>query len=112
MDATKTPKIYVTQEVAAGRINYSPARAFGTIKFLTVMDVSSEDDSIHNKMLVDEVRSKLSDFNCDTDHIVITGSPLVAAIVFMVIREKSHKVNILRWSNISHNYTAVTINLL
>lgn len=108
----KNGRVFVTQEARTGKIDYSPARLFGTLNFITVMDFSSEEESLTNKVLVDEIRSKLRDFNPDSDYIVITGSPLVAAAVFMILRERTHTVRVLRWSNIHHVYSVVNINLM
>ncbi len=111
MGNAKTSRVFVTQEARTGRIDYSPARDFGTLKFITIMDFSSDDESIQNKVLVDEIRTALRDFDIDNDFIVMTGSPLVTAAVFMILRERTHIARVLRWSNQSHTYTPVTINL-
>ena len=112
MNDQNTRSVFVTQEVRAGRIDYTPAREFGALKFITMMDFSSENDSIMNEVLINEIRTKLIEFNFNDDYIVITGSPLVSAAVFMVLRERTHRVNVLRWSNQSHTYTPVNINLM
>jgi hypothetical protein len=106
-------KVFVTQEVCNPRqnIDYAPARKFGEVNFLTIMDFSSEDNSLSNQVLVEELRAKLLDFVPTEDYIVITGSPIVAAVVFMILRERTASVNFLRWSNRDHCYQPVTIKL-
>lgn len=111
MENNESSKVFVTQEVRAGKIDYAPAHRFGDLKFITLMDFSSEEESIGNKVLVDEIRSRTKDFDAERDFIVITGSPLVAAAVFMVLRERFFSIRVLRWSNISRTYSVVTINL-
>jgi hypothetical protein len=113
MSTSQPPRVFVTQEVRNPRTNidYSPARKFGDVKFLTIMDFSSDDDSISNKVLVEELRSRLQDFNPTTDFIVTTGSPLVSAVVFMILRERTTFVQFLRWSNRDFCYNKVTISL-
>lgn len=110
---TAQPRVFVTQEVQNGRtkIDYAPARKFGPVQFLTAMDFSSEAGSIFNKVLIEEIRSRLSDFNSKTDFVIVTGSPLVAAVVFMVLRERTSTVKFLRWSNRDLCYTEVVIDL-
>lgn len=108
--AVTTARVFVTQEV--NRIDYTPAHYYGRVVFCTVMDFSPENDSTMNKVLVDEVRARLRDFNPDKDFVVTSGSPLVIAAVFMILREKTHKVRVLRWSNRDFVYQEVTINLI
>ena len=106
-------RVFVTQEVRNSRTNidYTPARAFGDVQFLTIMDYSSDESSIFNKVLVEEIRSRLSQFDPERDYVVVTGSPLVAAVVFMILRERTSRVKFLRWSNRDYRYYEVTINL-
>ncbi len=109
---SKTPRVFVTQEVRTGRIDYSPARKYGQITFCTIQDFSPENDSIINKVVVDELRTRLRDFNAETDFVVTSGSPLVIAAVFMILRERTGKVRVLRWSNRDLIYQEVTLNLV
>lgn len=111
MSIQTPPRVFVTQEVRSGRIDYTPAAAFGAVKFCTIMDFSPMDDSMQNNVLVDELRSRLRDFNPESDFIVTSGSPLVIAAVFMILRERTATVRVLRWSNRDHIYQEVTINL-
>lgn len=104
-------KVFVTQEAKPGTIDYSPAKVYGNLEFLTIMDFSPEDDSIYNMVLIQELRAKLHDFNPETDYVVITGSPVVAGAVFMVLRERQTKVKVLRWSNRAFAYSVVTLNM-
>lgn len=111
MNTPQAPRVFVTQEVRSGRIDYSPARKFGKVCFCTVMDFSPEGESIMNNVIIDELRGKLQDFNSEVDFIVTSGSPLVIAAVFMILRERTHKVRVLRWSNRDFVYNEVVINL-
>ncbi|TXG97768.1 MAG: hypothetical protein E6R08_06515 [Nevskiaceae bacterium] len=108
----KTPRVFVTQEVRTGRIDYSPARAWGQIKFCTIMDFSPEEESQLNEVLVQDLRRVLADYDPQVDWVVMSGSPLVIAAIFMIIRERTASARVLRWSNRDHVYQEVTINLL
>lgn len=110
--AQTTPRVFVTQEVRASRIDYTPARAWGQIHFCTIMDFSPEEDSQLNEVLVQDLRRALQDYDPAVDWVVTSGSPLVIAAVFMIIREKTATARVLRWSNRDHMYQEVTINLL
>ncbi len=106
-----TSRVFVTQEARSRSIDYAPARAFGTLEFVTVMDFSSEENSLNNQVLVDEIRARLRDFDSESDYVVITGSPVVTAAVFMILRERVTSVRVLRWSNRDLSYSVATINL-
>lgn len=112
MNAQQSSRVFVTQEVRTGRIDYSPARQYGKVVFCTILDFSPEDGSIMNKVIIDELRGKLKDFDPAADFIVTSGSPLVIAAVFMILRERTHMVRVLRWSNRDLVYQEVAINLL
>lgn len=103
--------VFVTQEAKSGTVDYSPAKQFGRLEFLTIMDFSPEENSMNNQVLIQEVRAKLRDYDPEQDFVVITGSPTVTAVVFMILRERQHKVNILRWSNRDYSYTPVVVDL-
>ena len=109
---TKPPRVFVTQEVRTGRIDYTPAKEFGKVHFCTIMDFSAESGSLLNNVIVDEIRMKLADFDAVNDYMVTSGSPLVIAAAFMILRERTSTVRVLRWSNRDFKYQEVIINLL
>lgn len=102
------PRVFVTQENPA--LNYLPAEEFGDVVFLTREDFSPVRNSLHNDALMAEVRSKLKDFDPERDFITVSGSPVVTAVVFMILSERTRIVNILRWSNRDHLYQHLVIN--
>lgn len=102
-------KVFITQENP--NLNYLPAEQFGDIVFLTREDFSLVRNSLHNDALIAEVRQKLKEFNPETDYITVSGSPVVAAVVFMILSEKTKTVNMLRWSNRDHVYQHLVINV-
>lgn len=101
-------RVFITQENP--NLNYLPAEQFGDIVFLTREDFSPVRNSLHNDALIAEVRQKLKDFNPETDFITVSGSPVVAAVVFMILSEKTKAINMLRWSNRDHVYQHLVIN--
>lgn len=100
-------KVFITQEVAS--LNYLPAQSFGELVPLTRDDVSSVKGSLINTRIAQDVAHKLQDFNPNIDFIVSSGSPMVAAIVFMELGRRFKQVTVLRWSNRDQCYTPVTI---
>ncbi len=103
------PRVFVSQE--HGQLDYTPAESFGDVVFLTRLDWSPVRSSLTNTALVQEIRDRLRDFRPDEDFITTSGSPVVAGIVFMILREKTDSVNVLRWSNRDHRYQHLVINV-
>ena len=104
------PKVFITQENP--NLNYSPAEQFGDVHFLTRGDFSPIKNSLNNEFIVDELRKKLKDYNPATDYLVVSGSPVVSAVVFMLIREITQVVRILRWSNRDQVYQPLFISIV
>lgn len=101
-------RVFITQENP--NLNYLPAEQFGDIIFLTREDFSPVRNSLRNDALVTEIRGKLKDFDPQTDFVTVSGSPVVAAVVFMILAEKTKAINMLRWSNRDHVYQHLAIN--
>lgn len=102
------PKIYVTMETAH---DFGPAEQYGEVIFITNDDMNNTRGSLHNEALLRQIRMAMHKFNPDEDFIIISGSPYVAALVFMILGHKNHRrVRFLRWSNRDWVYTPVTID--
>lgn len=95
-------RVFITQENPA--LNYAAAESYGDIEFLTRHDWSPVKQSLNNEQLVLDLRHKLKKFNPDEDYIVSSGSPVIAAVAFMLLREKTDRFRMLRWSNRDHVY--------
>lgn len=106
------PRVFVTQEVRANHIDYSPARQFGEVIFCTIMDFTPFEGSMQNNVLIDEMRKALHDFDPKNDFIITTGSPVVMLAAGMILRERAHSVRVLRWDNRLKEYQQVTVNLI
>lgn len=104
-------RVFVTQENPT--LNYLSAEEFGDITFMSRGDYSPIKNSIANEKLLADLQRHLKSFDIDKDYIVVTGSPIVAAAVFLLLGRfgYAHKVNVLRWSNRDHTYQPVTIDI-
>lgn len=101
--------VYVTQET---RHDFTSAESFGAIEFLTNDDLNNVKNSIHNDHLISDIRHKLRKFDENNDWIVITGSPYVSALVFMLLGHmKVRRVNVLRWDNRDFKYIPMYLEL-
>lgn len=103
------PKVYVTQENP--NLNYLPAEEFGEIIFMTRGEFSPVKNSLNNEKLIEELRYKLKTYRPRVDYLVISGSPVVSGIVFMLIREITDSLNVLRWSNRDRVYQPLVVSI-
>lgn len=103
------PTVYVTQENP--NLNYVPAEKWGEIKFLTKDDFNSVAGSLRNADLINELRAGVAKFDPENDFVVISGSPPVAAAVFMLLAKRTSKVKLLRWSNRDGVYYPMTLSI-
>lgn len=103
------PRVFVTQE--SSKLNYLPAEQFGKVVFLTRQEYSPIRGSIGNQHLIASIRQQLSDFDPERDFITMSGSPVIAGIVFMILGQTTNRLNVLRWSNRDHVYQHLVIEL-
>ena len=102
-------RVFITQEMP--QLNYTAAEEYGSIEFLTRNDWSPIAASLNNEQLLRDIRSKLADYNPEHDHVVVSGSPVVAAVVFMVLARITRRVSVLKYSNRDQRYTKLTIEV-
>lgn len=102
-------RVFVTQET---NFDFSGAEAWGPVQFLTKDDFHNAKGSLVNEALMRQLRLGLSDFDPERDHVVIAGSPYVAAAVFMILGEAHHKrIKVLRWDNRDLVYRSMCIDM-
>jgi hypothetical protein len=102
-------KVFVTQENPG--LNYMPAEEFGEIVFLTGLDFSLVKNSLANIALVEGLKQQLAKFRPEEDSIVVTGSPVVAAAVFMILASFTSEAVVLHWSNRDRAYRPITVSV-
>lgn len=108
MDAKK-PTVWVTQETPN---DFLPAQQYGEVKFITRDEVHNVTPSPHNEHMVRMIRRIARKFDHEEDRIIVTGSPYVAAILFMALGERNVPyVNLLRWSNQNRVYIPLMIDM-
>lgn len=101
--------VYVTQETSH---DFTGAESYGDIVFMTKDDYNNIRSSLMNKALTNEIKHVLQKFDPINDWIIITGSPYVAAMVFMVLGAMGiREVNILRWDNRDFVYRPLHLEL-
>lgn len=103
-------KVFVTQEQE--KLNYVPAEQYGDVVFITRGEYSIIKASLWNEALIQEIAMKLRVFDAETDFITVSGSPVVSAIVFLILGlRKVTSVKMLRWSNRDLAYQPVTVQI-
>lgn len=101
--------VWVTQETP---YDFTSAEAYGDVEFITKDDFNNTKNSLVNAGLISEVVFKLKKFNENEDWLIITGSPYVAAAVFMDLGNRGvKKVNLLRWDNRDMTYRPLHIDM-
>lgn len=110
------PTVFVTQENSM--LNYAPAEQFGSVAFLTSREASPVAGSLTNASIVEELRSKLRNFDFDFDHLCPSGSPTVNGLAFFILAESASResprpksLRVLRWSNRDRVYQPVVFKL-
>jgi len=109
--------VYVTQENP--RLNYSDAERFGTIKFLSVYDYSPNGNSKRNEKLLEGLHRDLRGFDPMRDHVLLTGDPVVIAIVFQIVAGQVLEgmcpdhgdISLLKWDGQNRKYNQIVIDL-
>jgi hypothetical protein len=101
-------KVYVTQERPG--FNYLDAERFGEIKFITHRDYTMPHTADNNKLLREDIRIAVNEYDPDQDYILLSGSPLVAGVVIGKIVRKydPEVVKVVKWDNRRSEYTVVT----
>lgn len=104
------PQVFVTQENQG--LDYTPAEEYGEVRFITRKEWSPIKGSLMNQEIMREVKFALNDFKPEEDFLVVSGSPTIAALVFLHLGQKRYEnIKLLRWSNRDHIYQLVTLEV-
>lgn len=109
MTKENRPVVWVTQETP--QYNYLPAERFGDLKFITNKDFSAVRGSIINSDLMTAIRTAVRDIDVENDYMVVSGSPAVTAVVFMMLGMRTRMLRMLRWSNRDMGYTPIVLEI-
>jgi hypothetical protein len=102
-------KVFITQE---GQFDFTDAGRYGDVESLAHEDLYNIKGSRHNEQLIRAIRWKLRSFDDRVDFILISGSPYIVAVVFMILGQMGiHYVQVLRWSNRDRRYDLCWIEI-
>lgn len=101
-------RVFVIQD--DGNRDYSDARRFGVLVPLFERDAYPDDAEQRVEVMLKIVKSKMADFNCMTDSILLTGDPLAIAVVsgWALANEVVH---FLKWDKENKRYFRVPVRV-
>lgn len=76
--------------------DFTDARRYGTLKFVTrrSSEVYPDTDSGELRRVEEEVRSNLSDFDAEKDHLMLSGDPVLIAVCVAAIVDRQFSLGI------------------
>lgn len=98
-------KVFVTQENSA--VDYLPATKYGDLVFVIGSNqrLVPYAQSVENKLVIEQIRTVLLDFNADEDYLLCTGSPTIMALCASELGPDLKKI--LNWDNRMRDYFIV-----
>ncbi len=110
------PKVYVTQYHP--RLNFSPAKKFGEIVFMTERDFKPDMGTQpqwveeENTRVSNEIGESLIEYLPGHDYLLITGNLMTALVTGQYLAKRFNseiKHKVLKWNNRSHDYDVYEI---
>lgn len=105
----KTGKVWVVQENP--RMDYSPAEAFGEIRFMTADEFRPMAASLKNEDIKADVERGAAEFVAETDWLVLTGNPIMIGYAFHLVHKENSRVRFLQWDRIRGEYRPYTFEV-
>lgn len=104
-------KVFISQESL--NIDYTEAKKFGEVEFVTDLEFSLVDSSLKNRRIMDRIREVESAFNPLEDFVVMTGSPITFGIFFHRLALKAAglgmPIKLLVWDRRLRQYKSVVL---
>jgi len=106
-------KVYISQESL--NIDYTEAKRFGEVEFVTDLEFSLLDSSLKNRRIMDRILEVEEAFNPLEDFIVMTGSPITFGIFFHRLAVKATgygmPLKLLVWDRRLRQYKSVVLTV-
>ena len=100
--------VYVVQD--DGSKNFSPALKFGDIATIMTNDYPKFNTE-SGMVMIQKLRKGLDDFNAKTDHLLLTGDPVLIGLAMYFALQKSCTIRCLKWDKQTSQYIPITIKL-
>lgn len=106
------PTVWIVKEqvrrgdAGTAPMDYTPAYAFGDIKFITEFDPPIYPGSNLLRNWEDQVRNFVKEYDPSNDYIILTGAPLAIFLIGAIVGQikSSHPVKILVWRREQNAY--------
>jgi hypothetical protein len=106
-----SPKVFIVKDNP--NLDYTHAEEYGDVVFVSNSDFSPTNASPHNGAIVEGVKTVMQSFRPEIDKLVLTGSPMLIALVGHLALERAGKrgtITVLRWSGIERRYFPFTVS--
>lgn len=100
MDASRS-RVYVIQEQP--RHNLAPAMDFGQI--ITLLPPGDANFSVQSTL--EELKDGLSEFDNDSDWLLLTGDPIAIGLATMLVSQVGHEIGFLKWDKQERRYLPI-----
>lgn len=100
-------KVYITQD---NKKNYAPAYHFGEPLFITSLEYSAIKNSDSNLQIHANIAKAIESFNPDEDYVLLSGDPVVIALVLHEALTEYGYVRILKWQSQDRMYIPITLS--
>lgn len=100
--------VYIVQR--NNNLDYKDAERFGRASILYERDAFPDNADERTEQMTYIARSKLREFNPDTDYLLLSGDPIAISIVVLVLGEKHNNIPVLKWDKENRAYFPVYLN--
>jgi len=98
--------VYITQN---NRKNYSSAHSFGEPTFITSNEYDSIGNSNVNDEIMSEIRDMVANYDNSRDYILLSGDPIVIALVVHAALSRHESIRVLKWDAQERIYIPITL---
>lgn len=101
----------VRDSTAFRAMDYSPAAAYGELKFITRADIPFHDNSSVRDVWNDDIAKFVAAYNEETDFIIATGQPTAIFAIGCALGAARKNPRFLVWRREDNHYRLLTVKL-
>ncbi len=95
--------------VGVTAMDYSPAEAYGQLKFITRTDLPFHADSTIRNVWADDVQTFVEQYNPETDYIITTGQPAAIFAMGFALGRVNKTPRFLVWRREDNHYRVLNL---
>lgn len=100
-------KVYITQDNGK---NYAPSHKYGEPIFVTGLEYTSIKNSDNNEAIHRDIARMAGNFDPDNDYVLLSGDPVVIALVLNAVLTEYGYVRVLKWQSQDKMYVPITLS--